>query len=496
MQTTLTLAPTGAEIKLRDYQRHGVQRTLAAFAEGKKGLFLVCPTGGGKTVVFTEIASDYVARGLKVVVVAHRDSLIKQAAATFHKAGLTVGIIKAKPSSNPYAPVQVVSIDSMRSRKLPWQPNLIIIDEAHLVKARRYTDFIKQHASAKLVCVSATPIRLDGSGFEDLCDEMVTMATIGDLLNHDEGRFLVPAKLFSGADISQDLAQVKTTAGDYNQGQLEQVMSSTTIVGNVIDEYLARAAGRKGVVFATGIAHSKELARRFNEAGIKAEHIDGTMSDYDTARALHRLKLGETSIVTNANMLCEGWDEPSISYVGLARPTQSLALYIQQAGRGLRLLGATWEQSLANGKEDCIIIDHGCNVGLHGHILDERVWSLEGTGRVKPKKIKPKQCPECEAFVPKAAKECNACGHVFIKQVRLVTEVEAPVEEVVKLSKMHSQYIALLKQCRERGYKAGSAYFRLIEHYEKQYPTLGKAKVDQGLSYGDSKRYVKQYYGG
>lgn len=474
---------------LRDYQQASIAAVNAYFMNGASGVFLVLPTGGGKTVIFSEIIKARILEGQKCVIVAHRNALIWQAARTLSDMGILVGVIKAGPSTCPAAPVQVVSIDSMRGRDLPWEPDLIVLDEAHLAKARRYISFIDKNPLAKRLLVSATPIRLDGSGFDDLADELFIGSTINGLIEHTEGPFLVPPRMFTGVDFGSELGTVTTTAGDFNQAQVEQVMRQSHLVGNVVDEYLKHASGRKGVVFATGVQHSMDLAQAFCRANIPAEHIDGTMNDQQTAAVLERLKMGLIKIVCNANMLCEGWDEPSISYVGLARPTQSLALYIQQAGRGLRLNGPTWEASRANGKTDCIVIDHGMNVELHGHVLEERAWSLHGQGKVKVKRKKPKLCPKCGQVVLGLPVECSGCGHVFMKRATpMAVEGRLAEAKPVALNPIQKHYAKLLRACYARGYKPGKAWFQLQDRY-------GPEAAKQALSFSDSKRLIAEFYG-
>jgi DNA repair protein RadD len=440
-------------------------------------VFLVAPTGAGKTQMFTSLIEEWVADGARCAIAAHRGELIKQAGKTVISRGLHYGVIKAKPSTNPQAPIQIVSIDSMRSRDLPWEPDYIVLDEAHLAKADRFTLFLAKYPRAKVLMVSATPWRADGSGFSELATDLIITTTISELITHPEGPFLVAPKLYAGSDLGEALdQQVKTTAGDYNQGQLEQFMCQVSLVGDIVTEYKRLANGRKGVVFCVGIAHSKQVAEQFNAAGIPAEHLDGTIGEADREGILARLHSGQTQIVTNANVLCEGWDEPSISYVGLARPTKSLALYIQQAGRGLRI-------HPESGKTDCVIIDHGQNVDLHGHILDDREWTLEGTGKVKKKKKKPKKCPNCESIMPQKADTCPSCGYKKITIMEVTTS--ATVAEVKTEHPFIKEYRKLLRFALANGRKLGWAYFAMVNKYSKEV-------VDKVLTYRECMRLQKE----
>lgn len=471
-------------MKLRDYQEDAINRIEVTFTSGVRGVFLVMPCGAGKTVVFTDIIRRYVEREKRCVVVAHRQELIYQAGRTIiENSALHHGIIKACDSTFPLAPVQIASIDSMRTRQLPWEPDLIVLDEAHLVKAKRYMAFLNQYPHAKLLLVSATPIRLDNRGFRDLAGEIIIGNTIQGLIEHPGGPFLVPPRIYTGSEITEGLKSVKTLAGEYNQGQLENLMSRTQLVGDVTTQYLSKAMGRKGIVFCVGVKHSQAVCQQFNSAGIKAEHLDGAMNNKQRAGILERLRTGETTVITNCAVLCEGFDETSVSYIGLARPTKSLALYIQQAGRGLRICPEIR-------KTDCVIIDHANHIAEHGHLLEDHHWTLDGTLIIKKKKKKNyKECPVCGMWLPKTAQICDGCGYRW--PGRTVNVIQADFREaktnIEALHPVEREYRALLRFAKTKGYKSGWAYFRLIEKF-------GQEDVKTNLSYGKSKRHQSECY--
>ena len=472
---------TGANITLRDYQQKAVNEILGAFGRGVRGIFAVLPTGAGKTVIFTEVIKTFISDAKGVAVVAHRRELIDQASKTIMANDMHCGIIRACNSTFPLAPIQVCSIDSMRTRELPWAPDLIILDEAHLSKANRYKDFLDRYPDAKLLLVSATPKRKDGSGFSDLAEKMVLGPSIQELIDHPEGPFLVPPVMFTGSDLGDLDKKVKVTAGDYNQGDLQRHMSGVKLVGDIVEMYLKHAAGRKGVVFCSGVKHSQLVADQFNAHGVRAEHLDGSMSDEVRKAIIGRLKNGETTIVTNDSVLCEGWDETSISYVGLAKPTKSEALYIQMAGRGIRI---------HPGKSDCVINDHGANVARHGHLLEYRQWSLKGSKGVRQRPdLEPYyECRSCGNWFPHTLLECPSCG--WAKPVRLVEVNTAPLEKAEKKEAEHPilrDYRRLLKYARDKGYKAGWAYFKLLEKNSD-------TDISSVINYSTSRRYEKLYY--
>ena len=470
-------------ISLRPYQQQGLDSIIEAFTAGEEGVFYTLPTGGGKTVVFSAFIKHYLKNECKFVVVAHRQELLKQAHYNIFKyTKIDAGIIKASNSDKPNSPIQLCMIQSLRSRELPFEPDYIITDEAHLCKAGSYVDFYEKYPQAKKLYVSATPCRADGKGFGDLASVLIKGLSIGEMI---ENGYLSPSRVFTASNVASQLKGIKKQAGDYAINALADMMQSVELMGDIVKQYQKHAMGRKGVVFCVNVLHSIAVAKAFNDAGIVAEHLDGKMDSEHREAVLERLKTGETTIVTNCGILCEGWDEPSISYVGLARPTKSLALYIQQAGRGLRLF---------EGKENCIILDHGNNTNEHGHIEECREWSLDGATKVSTyeetergeKNRKPKECPNCGEWVDKNALECN-CGYEF----QPVKTIDVEMEEV-KLDNEKNEiikaYIEALIKCKKNGWLVGKAFFELKENKDFDFK-----KVESILSEVKSKLITKYY---
>jgi superfamily II DNA or RNA helicase len=459
-------------IEQRDYATLAQRRTMAAYEEGKRGVFVVAPTGSGKTHIFSWLTWSWILQGSNVAIAVHRETILEQTRATLAVYGVNYGIIKACNSTNPKASVQIVSIDSMRSRLLPWEPDYIIVDEAHLVKADRYLNFLDQYPYARRYFTSATPIRTDNRGFSDVCDELIVACTINQLIEHPSGPYLVPAIMLTGSDISD--MDTQTTRSDE---RLEEYFRQVRLIGDITREYQAHALGRKGVVFCQGIAHSKDVARDFNDKGINCEHIDGEMSSIDQRAIRYRLKTGETQIVTNSDLLVEGWDEPSISYVGMGKWNKSLVRYIQEGGRGLRI---------HPGKRDCIVIDHGENEDRHGHLMNDREWSLNGLIGVKQKKKKPIECKSCGAHLPNTNAKCYRCGYQKVTVLQVTTyEAEFGVKEAKAEHPIHKRYRLLIRAAKAKGRKLGWAYLCLLDDY-------GKETLDQLMPYRVQMRIQKE----
>lgn len=341
------------------------------------------PTGAGKTVIFSAIAAQFVARGEGVLVVAHREELLLQArdklAAT---AAAPVGMIKAGYRSNLSASLQVGSIQTLARRLDSLPPAaLLIVDEAHHSAASSYLELLRRYESAYVLGVTATPARIDGQGFKFIFDELVLGRSVRELI---AAGYLCPFKLF-GAPKAIDTSGVAVIAGEYNQRQLAEAVNTRLVMGDLLETWRKYASGKKTVVFAVNVAHSQAIAAAYLAAGVPAEHLDGDTPPIERQAILNRFRSGETLILSNCGIVSEGFDVPSIEAIQCVRPTRSLNLWLQMLGRSLRP---------AIRKTHAIAIDHTQNWAFHGLPDDEREWSLE------PMSLRSRryaaQCPTCQ----------------------------------------------------------------------------------------------------
>ncbi len=271
---------------------------------GHRRPLLVLPTGGGKTVVAARIIAGAVERGRRIIFIAHRKELIDQASAKLDASGIDHGIIMASHwRRRPDAPVQVASIATLINRDLQHPPDLIFIDECHRARAASYQSILEAYPAAFAIGLTATPIRSDGKGLGNLFDRIVQGPSVAHLT---EQGFLVPARVYAPAN--PDTAGVKVTAGDYNQGALQQVMDKPKLTGDIVAHWRRLAEGRLTVCFASGIQHSQHIVEQFRDAGVTAEHIDGTTPKEDRERTLADLAAGRVQVVSNYGVLTEGWD--------------------------------------------------------------------------------------------------------------------------------------------------------------------------------------------
>lgn len=395
-------------LRLREYQVRGIEQASKRIASGVRRLCLVLPTGGGKTVVASEIIRRAVARGRRVLFLAHRRELLDQTINKLGDAGVhDVGLVLAgeRHRYRPHAPVQVASVQTLVRRVMP-PADLVFVDEAHHSNAGTYEKILANYERSSILGLTATPVRDDGRGLNEQFDECLVVSTPRELIA--EGHLAKP-RVF-GARERVDLSKVHSRGGDYIPRELEDAMMKSRLIGDIVQHWIKLAHDRTTVVFATSVAHSQSIVQAFREYGVAAEHLDGNTPADERKAILARLASGVTEVVSNCAVLTEGWDLPRCKCVILARPTQSLSLYLQMAGRGLR----PWEGV------DPLLLDHGECVDRHGFPQDERDWPsyFSGKKRGANDAAPVKDCPQCFAIVPAAQKICDACGHVFQSEPR------------------------------------------------------------------------------
>ena len=415
-------------MKLRPYQQALETSALDAWAVGDCNVLAVLPTGGGKTVILSKIASDNVGA---CVAIAHRQELVGQISQAFARNGLKHRIVGPKnvikqivknhvvelgrSYYDPAALAGVAGVDTLLRRAdslKPWldRVTLWIQDEAHhVLTANKWGKAADLFPNARGLGVTATPTRADGMGLgrhhDGLFDVMVEGPTMRELI--DAG-YLTEYKIFAPPS-DLDLSEVATSkaTGDYNANGLRAAVQKSHILGDVVSHYLKLARGKLGVTFTPDVATATETAERFNASGVPAEVVSAKTPDAERAAILERFKRRELLQLVNVDLFGEGFDLPAIEVVSFARPTQSYSLYVQQFGRALRIL---------DGKTEAVIIDHVGNVVRHGLPDAVREWSLdrrEKRSKGKPSDAKPlTACSECASVYEREFKACPYCGHV------------------------------------------------------------------------------------
>lgn len=408
-------------ISLRDYQDTSVRALRAAYAAGKKAPLLALPTGGGKTVIFSYVTHGAAARGKRVLIVAHRRELIRQASRKLSDVGVQHGIIA--PGFTPTRDmVQVASIQTLGNRQV-GEFDLIVIDEAHHSVAGQWMKLIASQPRAKLLGVTATPERGDGRGLGisagGVFDDLVVGPSVRWLT--DNG-YLSPARVFAPAH-APDLSGVAIRMGDYERAGLSDAMNKPTITGDAEAHYRKYLNGAPAIVFCVDVQHAKDVAAAFCNMGWRATAADGSMKAPDRDAAIGGLATGAVQVLCTCDLISEGLDVPAVSGVVLLRSTKSLGLFLQQVGRGLRT---------APGKSHLVVLDHaGCTL-RHGMPDADREWSLDG--RPKKDAAPPtKQCPKCYA-IHAPARVCPECSHSYEAEIKAARELEVIAGELEEIN--------------------------------------------------------------
>jgi len=348
---------------LREYQVVNKRKIYEAWHEGKRSIMLQMPTGTGKTRLFVSIVKDFHLwgasnkRAVKVLLLAHRKELIDQISENVSKKyGLAHGLIVSNGLEERRFPVQVGSVPTLSRRLERWSNkefDIIIIDEAHHVKAESYRKIIDQYPAARILGVTATPYRLSGAGFHPEFDCLIQSQPVEQFI--EEG-YLSNYEYYSIKPDSRLQMEIDNIAigfdGDYSEAGLSDCLDKDRIRAKIVDTYMQFAKGKKGLVYTINRAHNENVCQAFIERGVKAVAIDGMTPKELRDKLVEDFREGRVDVMCNVNIFSEGFDCPDAEFVQLARPTKSLSMYLQQVGRALRP---------AEGKSAALILD---NVGL------------------------------------------------------------------------------------------------------------------------------------
>lgn len=351
----------------RPYQVAADAAIEAQWAAGILCTLLVLATGGGKTVIFAESARRVVQElGLRVLVVAHREELLEQAQRKLADVGVMAGIEKAERRAG-HAPVVVASVQSLQGKRLaalrPREFGLVIVDEAHHSIATSYRKILDHFAGVRVLGVTATADRGDGKGLGEVYQSVAYRYELRDAIRD---QWLVPIVVRRVFVESIDLSGVRSRAGDLAQDELAEVMAADGAVIGVVVPLLEQAGDRRTLVFAVSVAHAMALAQAINERRPGSARVaHGDLDTRARAELLADFRAGVFQFLCNCSLYTEGFDEPSVACVAIARPTKSRALYTQMVGRLTRLLGWSLVESIANGKPDGLLLDFAGNAGRH-----------------------------------------------------------------------------------------------------------------------------------
>ncbi len=463
--------------QLRPYQDLMIEGTRLEFQNGKRSVLDVAPCGAGKTMLMAFMSSQARLRGNNTLFVVHRQELIDQSSKTFQKLGISHGIIAAGYPLIPSEAIQIASIQTVIRRvdKIK-KPNLIILDEAHHSTAGTWRKLLELFPEALVVGLTATPERMGGQGLGDIFDSMIIGPTVKELIamkNLSPYRYYAPP-------VKADLADLRVVRyGDYDQKEVSLRMDKSEIIGDLIAQYQKLAPGSRAVCYCASRAHSQHTADMFRKAGVMALHIDGETPKVAREAAINEFRNGSIKILCNVDLISEGFDVPAMDSVILARPTQSLTLYIQQSMRAMRF-------DPENPEKVATIIDHVGNAYRHGLPDEDRQWSLEGRKKKKTierMEIPMKVCPKCYG-VHRPGPICQYCGHIYPKEERAEPEQRAgELAEIVELEKKklrqevgRARDVVTLEQiAMQRGY---SPHWVRHQCEFKKIPFVGKVNLE------------------
>ena len=368
------------EIKLFDYQEDMKERIEKALRL-HRSVMAQMPTGTGKTYLLTAVIDSFVSNNPmeKVWIVAHRRELVSQIDETVRK----FHSYSASNTSTLLSSVKAVSIQwlSKHYDEIEEEPGMIVIDEAHHALAKTYKEMWERFPKANFLGLTATPCRLNGKGFTDLFDVLVQSWGVPEFIS--KGRLATYDFVSIKSDgVTQrliDSLQKRGADGDYQNKEMDMLLNKKPSIDRLYRSLEEFGKDRKGIVYAINISHAQKITKLYQEHGVKAIAIDSKTPAMERQQDIKAFKKGDIQVLVNVDIFSEGFDCPDVEFVQLARPTLSLAKYLQMVGRGLRV---------AKGKKNCVIID---NVGLYRVFgLPSQVWNwnamFEGKLKVGKKK--------------------------------------------------------------------------------------------------------------
>ena len=368
------------EIKLFDYQEDMKERIEKALCL-HRSVMAQMPTGTGKTYLLTAVIDSFVSNNPKekVWIVAHRRELVSQIDETVKK----FHSYSASNTSSLLSSVKAMSIQWLMRHydEIEEEPGMIVIDEAHHALAKTYKEMWERFPNAKFLGLTATPCRLNGKGFTDLFDVLVQSWSVPEFIS--KGRLATYDFVSIKSDgVTQrliDSLQKRGADGDYQNKEMDMLLNKKPSIERLYRSLEEYGKDRKGIVYAINISHAQKITKLYQEHGVKAIAIDSKTPATERQQDIEAFKKGDIQVLVNVDIFSEGFDCPDVEFVQLARPTLSLAKYLQMVGRGLRV---------AKGKKNCVIID---NVGLYRVFgLPSQVWNwnamFEGKLKVGKKK--------------------------------------------------------------------------------------------------------------
>ena len=346
---------------LRDYQIEICEKINEAF-EAHRSVMIQMPTGTGKTVVLASLVKQYLNRDAdcSVLIVAHRIELIEQIGEHLRGYGIAYGVIAGGRKTKKAESVMVASIQTLSSKLSTFgsllYPSLVVIDEAHHALAKTYQILWAAWPEAKFLGLTATPYRMSGDGFTDLFEVLVDSWSVKQFIADG---WLSPYDYYSIRPDSEEQQEIDSLRkrgadGDFQMKELREKLDVRPSIERLFESFERYAFDKKGIIYAIDIAHAEHIAEFYRLQGVNAVAISSKTPAKERAEVIRTFRdENRIQILVSVDLFSEGFDCPDVEFIQMARPTLSLAKYLQMVGRGLRP---------CKGKQCCTIID---NVGLY-----------------------------------------------------------------------------------------------------------------------------------
>ena len=402
------------KIKLYDYQED-MKGRIEGELRLHRSVMAQMPTGTGKTYLLTAVIDSFVSNNPmeKVWIVAHRRELVSQIDETVRK----FHSYFASNTSSLLSSVKAMSIQWLMRHydEIEEEPGMIVIDEAHHALAKTYKEMWERFPKAKFLGLTATPCRLNGKGFTDLFDVLVQSWSVPEFIS--KGRLATYDFVSIKSDgVTQrliDSLQKRGADGDYQNKEMDMLLNKKPSIERLYQSLEEFGKDRKGIVYAINISHAQKITKLYQENGVKAIAIDSKTPATERQQDIEAFKKGDIQVLVNVDIFSEGFDCPDVEFVQLARPTLSLAKYLQMVGRGLRV---------AKGKKNCVIID---NVGLYRVFgLPSQVWNWNAMFEGKLKVGKRKETPKDREFFLKNEKQDDIQIHPDSEMMMVMSHEE------------------------------------------------------------------------
>lgn len=399
--------------QLRDYQQRAIVMLYNWMARNAGNPCIVAPTGSGKSWIIAALCEDVLRQwpDSRILILSHVKELLSQDADKIVQAwpDAPVGLYSAGLGHRDVNRITVAGIQSVWKRPEELEKiDLSIVDEAHLINhsdSGMYRSLLKdlkeQNPLLRIVGLTATPYRLGHGliteGENRIFDGLIEPVTIAELVARG---FLAPLRSKLPAK-TLDVEGVHKRGGEYVESELQLAVDTDANNAEIVKETISRAGDRKAwLFFCTGVEHAFHMRDELRQAGIPAAAVVGDTPAAERAEILENFKTGRLKALTNVDVLTTGFDYPGIDLLAMCRPTLSPGLYVQMAGRGMRV---------AEGKADCLVLDFAGNVAAHGPITGVAIPK----GKRAAEKKAVRKCPECDEIVAIGVKVCPACGHEF-----------------------------------------------------------------------------------